>query len=190
MADTLATASDLNTLLGVTLPVAQSTLLLEMATGVIQAAVGQRIVDVTDTAVVDVDENTVWLELPQYPIRSIGTVKIDGVTVTDAVLRKQKVWRALGWVSTYSPPSQATIVNTHGFPAGSQYLQLARTMCLSLAAAGYSNPTGVTSEKIDDYQVNYAEALARMELTPYMRDALIKAYGRSAFVTDSREECW
>lgn len=188
MADTLATAADLNNLLQVTVPAAQATLLLELATSVVQNAVGQRIVDITDTALIDVtDYCTPWLELPERPIRSVSLVQIDGVTVTDWVLRKQKLWRAVGWLNRVSPPSQAAVTYAHGYVAGSQYLQLARNMTLSLAAAGYGNPTGAASESIDDYNVSYEAAMSRMELTEFMRAALVKAYGRAAHITVTDE---
>jgi hypothetical protein len=190
MADQFATATDLNNLLQTTVPPATATLLLELSTSVIQSAVGQRIVDITDTAVVDIDEYTVWLELPQYPIRSVTSVVLDGTTITDWSLRRQRLWRAVGWMRVISPPSKATVTYVHGHVAGSQYLQLARNMCLSLAVVGFGNPGAVSSEKIDDYQVSYADAATRMLLTEPMREALVNAYGRSAYVTTSREEYW
>lgn len=190
MADQLATSADLNALLQTTVPTATATLLLELATGVIQAAVGQRVVDATDTALIDVDAETVWLDLPQYPVRSVSAVVLDGVTITDWSLRKQRLWRATGWLSSLSPPSQAAVTSAHGFLAGAQQLQLGRNMCLSLAAAGYGNPSGKTMEAIDDYRVGYSEALSRMQLTDPMTQALMKAYGRSAWVTDARSEFW
>jgi len=185
VADQLATVADLEALLQTTIPAATATLLLELATSVVQAAAGQRIVDVTDTAVVDVLEQSLWLDLPQYPIRSVTSVELDGTVITDFHLRRQRLFRASGWLESYDPPSQAVVDYDHGLVDGSQYLQLGRNMTLSLAAAGYGNPSGVESESIDDYRVSYQEALSRMELTPFMREAIVNAYGRSAYVTSS-----
>jgi len=190
VADLLATPSDLASLLQQDLDLSTATLLLEMATARVQrAAGGQRIVDIADTAVVDVnicDDDWYWLDLPQYPIRSVSLVKLDTVTITDWFLRSQRLYRASGWINSLSPPSQAVVTYAHGYVTGSQYLQLARDCTLSLAQLGYGNPTAVTSESIDDYRVSYAEADARMQMTESMRGAIADAYGSLAYVTTSR----
>lgn len=190
MADMLATETDLNNLLQVTVPTAQATMLLELATSVVQGAVGQRIVDVTDTALIDVTEPGRWLELPERPVRSVSLVQVDGTTITDWVLRKQKLWRSVGWLQSLSPPTQVAVTYAHGYTAGSQYLQLGKNMTLALAKAGYGNPGNVKSESIDDYNVTYEEALSRMELTDFMLESLVRAYGLSAYVTVSDMEEW
>lgn len=187
MADQLATPEELASLLQSDLDASTANLLLDLATGIVQGAVGgQRLVEVTDTALLDVtDPWDPWLDLPQRPVRSVATVELDGVAVTDWRLRNQRLWRLIGWVSALCEPSQVAVTYTHGYPAGSPYLQTARAMTLSLAQAGYGNPSAVESEAIDDYRVSYAEALARMELTEHMRAALVAAYGRPATVTTS-----
>lgn len=188
MADQLATPEDLASLLQQDLDASTANLLLELATAKVQrAAGGQRIVEVTDTALVDVtDDCDLYLALPQLPVRAVSLVKLDGTTITDWSLRSQMLWRAVGWMQSWSPPSQAAVTYTHGYPAGSQYLQLARECTLSLAKMGYGNPSGATSESIDDYRVSYAEADARMQMTEFMRDAIAAAYGTGAHVTLSR----
>lgn len=187
-ADLLATPSDLASLLQRDVDTATATLLLELATAKVQrAAGGQRIVDVTDTAVLDIsDPYDLYLPLPQLPVRSVDEVVLDGVTITDWYLREQQLWRAVGWMQSYSPPSQAVVTYTHGYTAGSQYLQLAKDACLSLAQMGYGNPDAVTSEQIDDYRVSYADADARMQMTNYMRSALASAYGAGSHVVSAR----
>ena len=60
-------------------------------------------------------------------------------------------------------------------------------VALSLAASVIPNPQQLTSEAIDDYKVQFAEAASRMELTPYTRDAIRDAYGVNAFVTVSEQ---
>lgn len=197
MADQLATPQDLASLLQLTyasLTAAQQAtmaMLVEMATARVQrAAGGQRIVDIEDDeAVIDVivnDGEWMWLDLPQYPIRSVSSVTLDGTAITDWYLRQQRLYRASGWVNSISPPSQAVVVWSHGYAAGSQWLQLGRDMTLSLGQLGYGNPGGATSESIDDYRVTYAEADARMHMTESMRGAIADAYGASAYVTVSR----
>lgn len=185
MADQLITPSELASALQQDVDTATATLLIELATGKVQAAAGQRLVAGTDTITVDVPwgDCGVWLELPQRPIRSVASVLIDGVADTSWRLREQKLWRLNGWSLNSSYPSQATVTYTRGYLAGSQGLQLARGICLGLAMAGYGNPGGATSEAIDDYRVTYAEADARMQVTDSMRDQLVAAYGTTAYVT-------
>lgn len=193
MADQLVTPTELASFMQLTyadLTAAQQAamaMLVQLSTGKIQAACGQRLIEATSTFVLDVEWGswTPWLDLPQRPVRSIGSVAIDGTTYTDWVLRSQRLWRLGGWSLSASAPSQVTVADcAHGYPAGSQGLQLARDMCLALAAAGYGSPGGaVASEQIDDYRVTYAEADSRMQVTPGMRDMLRQQYGSPAYVT-------
>lgn len=188
MADQLATPADLASLLQQDLDASTANLLLELATAKVQrAAGGQRILDLTDTAIIDVtDEMDFFLPLPQRPVRSVSLVVLDGATITDWALRSQMLWCSIGWMRSWVPPSQAVVTYAHGYLAGSQGLQLARDSTLALAKMGYANPTGVTSEAIDDYKVTYAEADARMQMTSFMADAIAAQYGTGAYVTLSR----
>jgi hypothetical protein len=197
MADQLATPQDLASLLQLTyasLSAAQQatlTMLVELATAKVQRmAGGQRIVDTTDTAVIDVtDPCDLYLPLPQWPVISVTSVELDGTALvvgTDVFLRSQMLWRSSGWMNRYSPPSQAVVTSRHGYIAGSQWLQLARDHTLSLAVMGWGNPTGATSEAIDDYRVTYAQADARMQPTEQMRAAISDAYGTSAYAVSVR----
>lgn len=189
MADQLATPEDLASLLQQDLDASTANLLLDLATAKVQrAAGGQRIVDVTDTAVIDIDPGYYdpYLPLPQLPVRSVSLVVLNGTTITDWRLRNQMLWRLNGWSTLCSEPSQAKVTSAHGYLAGSQWLQLARDATLALAQMGYGNPSGATSEAIDDYRVTYAEADARMQMTEHMRRAIADAYGASTYVTASR----
>lgn len=199
MADQLATPQELATFLQLTyasLSAAQQatlTMLVELATAKVQrAAGGQRIVEITNTDVlIDVtDPCDEYLLLPQLPVQSVSSVELDGealIVGTDVFLRRQMLWRAGGWMRSWSPPSQATVTWVSGYASGSQWLQLGKEMTLSLAAMGWGNPGGATSEAIDDYRVTYAEADARMQVTEYMAAAIADAYGTSAHVTLSRQ---
>lgn len=186
MADMLATTGDLASLLQSSeVDASTATMLIECATGVIQAAVGQRIVEATSTDVKLTGADSPWLDLPQWPVQSVASVELDGAVITDWYLRDQKLWRWLGWQAYAYQPSEVVFTYTHGYPSGSQQLQLGRNVCLSLAQAGYGNPTGIKSEAIDDYRVTYAEALERMQLGENVRAALVNAYGKPAYVTGS-----
>lgn len=192
MADQLATPQDLASALQLDYASLTATqqatmaMLVELATAKVQrAAGGQRIVDITDTAVIDVINLDEWLCLPQYPVRSVTSVTLDGTALTDWKLVNQKLWRVLGWLSSWAQPSQAVVTYVHGYQTGSQWLQLARDMTLSLAVTGYTNPGAAVSESIDDYHVSYAAADARMQLSEFQRQSIADAYGASAFVTVS-----
>lgn len=195
MADQLATPQDLASLLQLdytSLSAAQQETLLmlvELATAKVQrAAGGQRIVQVTNTDVlIDVtDPCDPYLALPQLPVQSVSEVQIDGAVITDWFLRSQMLWRSGGWMRSWSPPSQVTATWVSGYAPGSQWLQLGRDHTLSLARLGWGNPSGATSEAIDDYRISYAEADARMQVTDYMAAAIADAYGTSAYATSSR----
>jgi hypothetical protein len=191
VADQLATPADLAAMLQSDVDTATATMLIELATSRVQGAVGQRIIDLTDTALIDVDDYanwSQWLELPQHPIRTVTTVVLDGSTITDYLLRKQKLWRLNGWLTNFWMPSQVAVTYSHGFPAGSQYLQLARSATLALAKMGYGNPAGLAGESIDDYRVTYDQASARMELGEPLRAALVAAYGTASHVTVSAQD--
>ncbi|GIE35905.1 hypothetical protein Ait01nite_089500 [Actinoplanes italicus] len=190
MADMLITPAELASALQVDeVDTASATLVIELATGKVQAAAGQRLVAAVSTFVIDVDpcDYGPWLTIPQLPVRSVGAVLIDGVTYTDWLLRSQRLWRRNGWISRLDQPTQVTVQDVaHGYLDGSQALQPARGIVLGLSMVGYGNPGGAISESIDDYKVTYAEADARMQVTDSMRDLLIAAYGGGAHVTTSR----
>lgn len=188
MADMLASTDDLENLLRAgTIDTAAATLLIEMATAVVQAEVGQRIVRVTnDTLVLDLDEydEGPYIQLPERPVVSVASVTIGSTPVTDYVLQasRARVWRALGWRSTLiyytDQPSTTTVVYTHGYAPGDQKLQLGRATVLSMIAGLYNNPDGASSVKIDDYAATYAALERQLAASPNLAKLLKKQYGR------------
>jgi len=192
-----------------TLPAGTGTLLLETATAAVQQAAGQRIVQVTNETISILSTSDSWLDLPQIPVTAVGTVVLDGTTLTlntDYKVFGNRLWRRQGWqnnlgqqwgldwgwnwrpwwstngnVFTGPEPSLSTVTYTHGYASGAQELQLARSAVLSLARSAYANPSGVQSESIDDYSINYMSARAltsQMELTAAVKSALRRQYGR------------
>lgn len=203
MADQLATTTDLASFMQSDLDLSTATLLVETATAIVQQACGgQRIVEVVGDVATLGGYSDSWLDLPQIPVTAVASVVLDGTTLTagtDYKVVGNRIWRASGWQantgypwdwpSTWeSPlvppgypvqqPSTVVVTYTHGYPAGSQHLQLARSAVLSLARGGYANPSGATSERIDDYSISYDAMAGRMEAAPHLKSALAKKYGR------------
>lgn len=184
--DLLATVADLTALIG-TVDEDRALLLLECATAAVQAAVGQRILEVVDDLVtLDLDEldGSAYVLLPERPVTAVGAVLVGATAVTDftAQLSRGRLWRPSGWRSgtlTYtSQPSMVTVTYTHGWPEGHQRLQLARGAVLSLAAAVYTNPTGLKAERIDDYSATYSAMSGQVSVHPTLVAELRRQYGR------------
>jgi hypothetical protein len=172
------------------------------------AAGNQRILQVVGDVALIMGDSDSWLNLPQVPVTAVSSVMLDGVTLTvgtDYKVFGNRLWRKLGWQTNIgwpmdwqwgtwvqwppAPPSSTTwftgpepsgvlVTNTHGYATGSQDLQLARSAVLSLASQAYGNPSGVRSESIDDYSVQYGAAQAAMDASPFLKAALRKRYGR------------
>lgn len=108
MADQLATPADLNALLQTTVDSTLATLLLECATGVVQDAAGQRIVQVVgDTTGTIVGDSDSWLSLPQIPVTAVTSVVLDGTTLTlgtDYKVFGNRLWRKQGWQTNIGWP--------------------------------------------------------------------------------------
>jgi hypothetical protein len=176
VADQLCTPSDLAAFLKQDLDASTATLLVECATATIQGVVGHRLVRATDTANIPSPDGP-WLQLPQWPVVSVSSVAIDGTTVTDYSMISTRLWRVLGWQTSSTTPSVANVTYTHGYASTDQALQLARSVCLSLAAAAYTNPEGATQVKIDDYAAAYTEIARQLEAAPRLKDLLRGQYG-------------
>jgi len=193
MADQLATPADLASLLQQDVDTATATLLLECATAVVQeAAGGQRLLEVVGDTANLTGLTDSWLDLPQIPVTAVISVTLDGVAVAAGTpgsggltyrRRGNRLWRGGGWQTYCGEPSDVVVVHTHGYAVGAQQLQLARSSVLSLAKPYYPNPSGASSESIDDYSVTYAAMSAQMEATPIVKAALRKTYGRRAGFT-------
>jgi len=191
VADQLASASDLASLLQKDVDTASAVLALEVCTAVVQAAAdGQRILRVTNTEVAYGGFGAV-LRLKQQPIVSITSVTYNGTLLTQGTASGNwkpgplGPWRNLGWTEYCGAPPSATVVYVSGYdPAGSdpdkQALQLGRGAVLSLARGLFENPSGVVREQLDDYAVAYAEAQAALDASPALKGLLRKQYGPKA----------
>lgn len=188
--DQLATPSDLASLLQHDVDTASATLAVEVCTAVVQgAADGQRIVQVVSDVDQVIGTTGQWLRLPQWPVTAISAVTLDGVTLTAGVpgsgaltyrLVGNRLYRGCGWQTYCGEPSTVGFTYTHGYATGRQELQLGRGSVLSLGRGLFENPSGVSSEKIDDYAVTFAAAAAALEASPVLKAAIRKQYGAKA----------
>lgn len=185
MADQLATPEDLASVLQRDLlnqgDRATAELLIEGATALVQQICGQRLVQATSTVMLEAPADR-WLWLPEQPVISVQSVSVDGVELdTDAwSLRTGRIYRHYGWLRGYLMPPLVEVEYTHGYAPGDQRLQLARSVVISLVRAGFTNPAGVTREQIGDVSTAFDIASTQMELTPFVRQALLREYGRPA----------
>lgn len=186
----LAAAADL-TARGVT-PGAVHTTMLAVASSLVRAAAGSPILSTTSTV-----ELTGWggvlLPLPGLPIRTIYTVLVDGVEVTDyRLVDRAQLWRASGWGHP-EDPIPVTVTMTHGLAVVPEHIkQLVCDLAIlgaGAATAGAHDPR-VLVEKVDDYSVSFAagaESLASaMELPRATKLALKAAFGGGAGVVTYR----
>lgn len=187
MADQLATPEDLASMLQQNnLDRATCELLIEAATAVVQAVVGQRILLVEDDPFELVGQVGTLLQLPERPVVAITSVSLDGGALsagTSAWMYRRTaggLYRANGWLATGYGPCLVTGTYTHGLAADDQRIQLARSAVLSLARGSFVNPDGVFSEKIDDYSVAYERSATVLETSPFLMAALRRQYGPKA----------
>ena len=186
MADQLATPADLASLVAVEVDTASATLAIEIATAVVQAAIGHRIVQVTDEAVTVYGGTDTLLRLPGQPVTSVTSVTYAGSLLTQGTasgtwrLAPGGIWRDVGWTECSWEPSPVDVVYSYGYAPGAQDLQLGRGVALSIGRGLFVNPTGVVREQIDDYAVAYAEAEAALTANPALISLLRGQYGSKA----------
>lgn len=180
MADQLATAAELARLPGMAgVDTDTADLLLQMATGVVQGVVRQRLVAVTADQITLLGTADADLWLPERPVVAVTAVTVDGVAVTDWRLFGPRLRRACGW-SDYPPvPAEVSVTYDHGYDPEDYRLGLAKAHVLMLAA-GAAHDAGVVSEGIDDYQVTYERMASRMESSEVLSALLRRHYGPRA----------
>jgi hypothetical protein len=183
MADRLATPEGLRLLLkedtdGLSDDTAM--FLVELATGAVQAAAGQVLVEVPDDVVTLIGDTDSWFNLPQRPVTTVTTVKIDGTTVTDYKRFGARLWRTAGWATCSSEPSAVEVTYSHGYPEWDRGLSLATGATLALAAKVYENPVGAIGMSIDDYRLQFGQSQASelaVLIPDNLRKSLRRAYG-------------
>lgn len=152
---------------------AQAQLLLEGATARIRAVTGQWISEVVnDVWTTDAPVDRV-LWLPQRPVSAVASVTLDGVPVTDWVLRGSRLRRRCSW-ATACEESEVVVTYTHGYPIESEEMALARDACMALAGWARGNTDGLKQRTIDDFTQIFGDE-SQWE---YLNKSLIKAYGK------------
>lgn len=133
----LATPDELADYLGIeldTADTARAQLILDGATGTIQAHTRQTLTAVAGDTVILAGTTDRVLALPQRPVTSVTTVVLDGVTITDHTVYQSALIRDGGWGDT---DEYVTVTYDHGYTVIPDVL---REVCLSLAARRYVNP--------------------------------------------------
>lgn len=167
--------------------------MLAEASASVREAAGAPISECDSVVVLSgVDER--WLSLPGQPVTAVSSVLLDGAPVTNYRLRSGALWRACGWQSACGEPSEVTVTMTHGLaevPADIVGLVASLAAAgINAAREGYEAKTGIVSESIDDYRVQYETGSAAtagiMELPERTRLSLRHRFGGGSYVTSSR----
>jgi hypothetical protein len=181
----LATVADL-TARGVTVDSSETTVVntyLEVASSIVRDAAGCPISEVISTVTLEGGAAT-RLFLPGQPVTAVSDVEIDGVAVTDYRLTNGALWRSQGWTGLCEP-SAVTLTMTHGLdPVPADIVDLVCRMAAQALLAfrgGDPAPRQVSSERIGDYSVTYADTESGvMSLTTYQANKLAARFGNGA----------
>lgn len=184
--DPLATVDDLEAR-GFTVEASETgvaTTYLGVASAAVREAAGVPISRTTSTVTLEGTSGQ-WLRLPGPPIVSVASVSIDGVAVTDWLLRSERLWRAAGW--TGCEPSEVEVTQTHGLlEVPEDIVDLVCRMTASgIVASRDSDGTAmatskeVTSERLGDWSVTYGAdgRISEMDLPQYWRERLQARFG-------------
>ncbi|MFJ9748875.1 hypothetical protein [Streptomyces chartreusis] len=182
--DPLATVDDLEAR-GFTVEASETdvaTTYLGVASAAVREAAGVPISRTTSTVTLEGTSGQ-WLRLPGPPIASVASVSIDGVAVTDWLLRSERLWRAVGW--TGCEPSEVEVTQTHGLLEVPE--DIVDLVCRMTASAIVASRDGtalattkeVTSERLGDWSVTYGAdgRISEMDLPQYWRERLQARFG-------------
>lgn len=104
------------------------------------------------------------LRIPFWPIISVTSITVAGVTVTDYSRIKRTLFRLIGWgVPGRYPPDEVVVTLSHGYAAVPEDVKGA---VLETAGAAYQSPDNTTlSESIDDYAVKFSAEAGGLALS-------------------------
>jgi hypothetical protein len=130
-----------------------------IASAAIRDAAGSSITQLTSTVQVSGGRSNL-LGLPG-PVRSVASVALEGVVVTDYEVLPNGLWRSCGWGST---PAPVTVTYTHGLAtAPADIADLACQLAvawLAHTAEGGGSTAGLTSVRLDDAAETYSDESA------------------------------
>ncbi|MFW7414754.1 hypothetical protein [Demequina sp. SO4-18] len=166
--------------------------LLASASAGVREGAGCSITAVTGTITLDGGARR-SIGLPGWAVRNVSSVLWDGSAASDWRLRDAALFRPAGWGDDYDPP-ELTVTYTQGVdecPA-----DIVDLVCSLVAAGmvraedGYDPRRGVSSERIDDYQISFTrgadEVVAPMQLPEGTRAWLSVRFGGGVHVTQER----
>jgi hypothetical protein len=169
----------------------QAAALLDDATAYLQAEIGQLVEAGTMTVTLQADPDQIDIRLPQWPVRGVTGVVSGGVTVTDYEVRGGDLVRCGGWPSTTI--GVRDVVVTYDYGILDVPTELSMWCCVLAAGAmaqalrgGTLGASGVASERIDDYAINYADDSTAFNLPERILERLRASYGAGAHVTSPR----
>lgn len=156
-----ATPQDLATFLHTPVDTAAAQLALDLASGTIRAATGQKFDRVLGDSVTLDGGGTSSILLPQQPVTAVTSVSITDWGFFNYSYQVPALsWRlfagrirwvgAGGWSSGVGGWSRlVTVVYDHGYTVVPDDV---RQVCLTLAADTFTNPENLDQERVDDYQ--------------------------------------
>lgn len=156
-----ATLPDLEAFLGEDFDPARADLgelALDLATAGIRTFTGQHIEAVADDSVtLDGNDRSV-LFLPELPVTDVASVTVDGTVLAFVAGQYDYTWTEGGvvtrrWGTWGSTPRSIVVVYSHGYATVPDDI---RSVCLSVAARGMSNPLGLRSESVGSYSYSVA----------------------------------
>jgi hypothetical protein len=177
----LATVADLEAR-GVTVDAAEVAIVgtyLDVASTIVRDAAGCPISEAVSTVTLEGVAAT-RLHLPGQPVTAVSGVSVDGVAVTDYRLTNGALWRSQGWSGC--EPAVVELTMTHGLPTVPADIvdMVCRMAAQALVAfrGGDPAPRQVTSERIGDYAVTYADTdTGTMSLSDFQRNRLAARFG-------------
>lgn len=178
----LATVADLEAR-GVSVDPSEVTVVetyLGVASTIVRDAAGATISEAVSSIALEGDTAT-RLRLPGQPVTAVSDVVVDGVAVTDYQLTNGSLWRAQGWTGACTP-SVVELTMTHGLdPVPADVVDMVCRMAAQALIAfrgGDPAPRQVTSERIGDYAVTYADTdTGTMALSDFQRNRLAARFG-------------
>lgn len=184
-----ATETELEAYTGTSVATDRATLLLDLATGAIQAYTGQTISRVTNDTVTLPGNFGYTLVLPERPAVAPTAVAIGDTTLTadtdyvfdgrSSLLRGTKVdgvlsingpdWLVDGFGDWGGPGAVVTVTYSHGWTTIPNDI---KGVCLALAARSLTSPDGVNSESVGSYSVSYSRSGGAVSLLEEERKLL------------------